>query len=132
MTTILHSKDHEITRGNRNDSKCVRERGGANLVEVDLGDLVGDVAPGGLGDLVAHAPRRQELHHVEQVLLLLPPLRLLRRLRRRSPLRGRRGAGAAQGSLRGQGPEPEGSPEQAQPPLRHSHRDPKKIEPTRY
>jgi hypothetical protein len=90
-----------------------------HLVEVDLGDLVGNVAPGRLGDLVPDAPLRQELHNVEQV-LLLPFLRLLRhRLRRRR--RTLRRCAGAQGSLRWWRRKPEGAPEQAHRPLRHGH-----------
>jgi hypothetical protein len=90
-----------------------------HLVEVDLGDLVGNVAPGRLGDLVPDAPLRQELHNVEQV-LLLPLLRLLRHRLRRRRRTLRRGAGA-QGSLRWWRRKPEGAPEQAHRPLRHGH-----------
>jgi hypothetical protein len=96
-----------------------------HLVEVNLGDLVGDVAPGRLGDLVPDAPLRQELHHVEQV-LLLPLLRLLRhRLgHRRRPLR--RGAGT-QCSLRRQRRKPEGAPEKTHRPLSHGHKELKGV-----
>lgn len=59
------------------------------LVEIDLGDLVGDAGPVSLGHVVPDAPVGKELSHLEQVLLLLP-LRLLRRSGRRSAARRRR------------------------------------------
>lgn len=113
-----------ITHRNQFEMECERKRISASehLVEVDLGDLVGDVAPGGLGDLVPDAPPGQELHHVEQVLLLPPLLRLLRRRLRRTVCR-RRGA-ATQGSLCRRRREPEGPPEQAHRPLHCGHREP--------
>ena len=69
-----------MTKGEKNQPQAPTAHRGRvdHLVEVDLGDLVGDVAPSGLGDLVSDAPPGQELHHIEQV-LLLPLLRLLRR-----------------------------------------------------
>ena len=109
---------------------CGRGRGldgwmTTDLVEVDLGDVVGDVAPGGLGDLVADAPVGQELHHVEQVLLLPRPLRLSLRRRRRRSGSSRRGGAGAQGPLGCRRREPEGPPEEtAHRPLRHGHRCP--------
>ena len=115
-----------MTKGGKNQPQAPTAHRGRvdHLVEVDLGDLVGDVAPSGLGNLVPDAPPRQELDHVEQV-LLLPLLRLLRRRlgRRRRPLRRRRGAGT-QGSLRRRRRDPEGPPEQAHRPLGHGHREP--------
>ena len=46
-----------------------------NLVQIDLGELVGDILPVGLSHLIADPPVGEELYHVEQV-LLLPSFRL--------------------------------------------------------
>lgn len=55
-----------------------RER---DLVEIDLGDLVRDVGPVGLGHVESESPIGQKLGHLEQVLLLLLTLGLVRRRR---------------------------------------------------
>lgn len=84
--------------GGRNEGGV--EGAGKDLVEIDLGQLVGDVSPVGLRHLIADPPFGKELYHVEQV-LLLPPLRL--RLAGSRGTRSRKSDGSAKASKKRKG-----------------------------